>query len=295
MKTNTKINEDSLAEMAISIDVEADVLDKVVKGEITHIVSDLNEENYAAILKNLKGNLVLDVDELPNTFYSCYYYNDGVFPYVIKDSLQFMVLFAGDKHCLAKIGNIETEPGKRFRFQGHGQPGIDDPNGNSCIWKIIFEVIPLREDSKTYLMRWNPGISSFTEGDYKSCVENMTAGGFRINWSISEWEEARRGDEFYMMRVGDDKAGIVFKGIFTSDPYVSDDWAGSTKRRLYVDMICLTPVKPGKKPALSLDKLQSAIPNYEWAKGHSGVLLSDEIASKLEDLWLKTKDINTKP
>lgn len=48
----------------------------------------------------------------------------------------------------------------------------------------------------------------------------------------------RRGDFFYMMRTGDDKAGIVFCGQFLSDPYPADDWAGSTKRRMYVDMIC---------------------------------------------------------
>ena len=110
---------------------------------------------------------------------------------------------------------------------------------------------------------------------------------FRINWSISEWEEARRGDMFYMMRVGDDKAGIVFVGQFISDPYPGEDWAGSTKRRMYVDMFCTNPVEPGAKPRISLDRLQKAIPEFEWAKGHSGVRLSDEIWNKLVDLLEK--------
>ncbi|MCR4920648.1 MAG: hypothetical protein K5945_02935 [Bacteroidaceae bacterium] len=36
---------------------------------------------------------------------------------------------------------------------------------------------------------------------------------------------------------GDDKAGIVFNGLFISDPYPDEDWAGSTKRSMYVDMV----------------------------------------------------------
>ena len=58
---------------------------------------------------------------------------------------------------------------------------------------------------KCYLMRWNPTISSFTEKDYEECVANMQNGMFRLTWSIREWEEARRGDLFFMLRTGDDK------------------------------------------------------------------------------------------
>ena len=71
-------------------------------------------------------------------------------------------------------------------------------------------------EARTYLMRWNPAISSFTEKDYEECVANMEHGMFRLNWSIYEWQEARRGDFFYMLRTGDDKAGIVFSGQFLS-------------------------------------------------------------------------------
>lgn len=142
-------------------------------------------------------------------------------------------------------------------------------------------------DPKTpnvYLMRWNPSISSFTEEDYKKCVEKLTYGLFQINWSIKEWEEARKGDFFFMLRSGDDKAGIVFQGQFLSDPYPGDDWAGTGKRRMYVDMICTDAIEPGKVPPLSLEKLQKAIPEINWTKGHSGELLSDEVVIKLNEM-----------
>lgn len=104
--------------------------------------------------------------------------------------------------------------------------------------------MPLPAEAKSYLMRWNPSISSFTEKDFEECVENMVHGMFRMNWSIREWEEARRGDLFFMMRTGDDKAGIVFTGQFISDPYPGDD----------------------------------------WAEGHSGALLPEDIVTKLDEL-----------
>ena len=88
-----------------------------------------------------------------------------------------------------------------------------------------------------------------------------------------------------MMRVGDDKAGIVFNGLFLSDPYPADDWAGSTKRRMYVDMVCINPVESGEMPSLSLEKLQKTIPRIDWSKSCSGILLPNEVATELDKLW----------
>ena len=59
-------------------------------------------------------------------------------------------------------------------------------------------MVPVLEKPKRYLMRWNPTISSFKEKDFEACVENQVHGMFRMNWSIYEWQEARRGDLFYL-------------------------------------------------------------------------------------------------
>ena len=274
---------------ALSLIVEQEVLDKVRSGEITHISLDINDDNYRDVLQINDGNLVLVVDKLPDTFHGCYYYNNGEFPYAIKDSLLFLLLRTenDEDFCVARIIDVNTEPGTRFRFQGQGKPTVEDEDGDSCIWEVQFEFIPLFADHRTYLMRWNPSIRSFTEKDYKACLDNMVNGMFRLNWSIYDWQEARRGDMIYMMRVGDDKAGIVFMGMLITDPYPADDWAGSTKRRMYVDMVCFSPSKLRIKPRLSLQQLESAIPSMEWAQGHSGVLLSEDVVKQLELLWDK--------
>lgn len=285
MNKEDKNREADLNEMAITFEVDADVIDKVRNGEITHLGMEINDDNYCDILENFDGNLILTTEELPDTFHGCYFYNNREFPYAIKNALNYLVLNADDEHCVVRIIDVDTEPGVRFRFQGPGQPSVEDPNGDSCIWKVTFEVVPLSNDCRAYLMRWNPSISSFTDEDYNECFENMVHGMFRINWSIYEWQEARRGDLFYMLRTGDDKAGIAFNGYFLSDPYTGDDWAGSTKRRCYVDMICQNTVEPGEVPFVSMERLKEAIPEYDWEEGHSGVLLPDEVTEKLDELF----------
>ena len=281
---NSENEKNNFDERAITLEVDSEVIQKVRSGEITHILIDIDEDNQNMFLENVKGHLMLVSEELPDTFHDCYFYNDGEFPYVIKSVLEFLVLSNGDDYCLTRIIGVDTEPFKRINYQGKGKPIVEDPEGDSCVWEVSFEVVPIPKEPRTYLMRWNPAISSFKEKDFEECVKNQVHGMFRLDWSIYEWQEARRGDFFYMMRTGDDKAGIVFSGQFLSDPYPAYDWAGSTKRRMYVDMICYN-AETGSAPHISLEKLQAAIPDFDWSKGHSGELLSEEITAQLDELW----------
>lgn len=295
MNTEDKSKELNINEMVIAVGVESEVIDKVLKGEITHILMDINEDNQNLLLENVDGNLALVVDEMPETYHGCYLYNNGDFPYAIKDSVMFLELNCDEEYyCLLRIIDINIEPGIRFNYQGAGKPIEEDPDGDSCVWSLDLEVVPIPAEPRVYLMRWNPSISSFTEEDFEECLENRVHGMFRMNWSIHEWQEARRGDFFFMIRTGDDKAGIAFKGQFTSDPYPEDDWAGSTKRRMYVDMVCMDSMDTGK-PLVTLEKLQKAIPEYDWSKGHSGALLSHEVASRLGELYENEEEYDIPP
>ena len=93
-----------------------------------------------------------------------------------------------------------------------------------------------------------------------------------------------------MLHTGDEKAGIVFSGMFISDPYPADDWAGTTKRRMYVDMVCMNAAATDEEPLIPLEKLQNAIPAFDWAKGHSGALLPDSVWQQLSSLWDAIQD-----
>jgi hypothetical protein len=284
MKSEEKNNEVDLSEMYITFEVEKEIVEKVRSGEITLASLDVTEENQNLILEGIEGGLVLTTKKLPTKYYGCYFYNRGRFPYLIKKSLNFIIFDSGDDDCLTRIIGVHQEPGTRFNYKGAGEPKEENPKGDSCVWKVTFEIMTLPEETKTYLLRWNPAISSFKEEDFKECVKRENHGMFRLNWSIYEWEEARKGDLFFMMRVGDDKPGIFFAGQFISDPYPADDWAGTTKRRMYVDMICTNYIKPGAAPRVSLEKLEKEIPEINWSKGHSGELLSKAVADKLDAL-----------
>jgi ATP-dependent exoDNAse (exonuclease V) beta subunit len=150
-----------------------------------------------------------------------------------------------------------------------------------------FEAEPIRH-AKAYLLRWNPTISSYTLNDYRNDMEEYPD-GFRSNWSIYEWEEAHKGDRFFMLRTGDDKAGIVYRGEFLCDPYEGDDWAGQEgKKRQYIDIGCYDFIPADNQSPIDIELLEKEIPEIDWRKGHSGELLSEETADKLNDLWNNT-------
>ncbi|MBQ2175025.1 MAG: hypothetical protein II453_08165, partial [Alphaproteobacteria bacterium] len=109
MNTEEENMENDINEAVVSLEVESEVIEKVLKGEITHILMDIDEDNQNFVLEGLGGNLVLTVDELPEKFHGCYYYNDGEFPYAIKDSLSFLLLRSGEEDsCLVRIIDIDT-------------------------------------------------------------------------------------------------------------------------------------------------------------------------------------------
>ena len=101
MNTEDKDKEIDTNEKVITVGVDEGVVQKVRTGEITHICLDINNDNYREILENFDGNLILVTDELPDTFHGCYFYNGGVFPYAIKNTLEFLFLHGGEDRCLA--------------------------------------------------------------------------------------------------------------------------------------------------------------------------------------------------
>ncbi len=126
----------------------------------------------------------------------------------------------------------------------------------------------------TYIMRWNPGISSGKIEDFRKAREKWPE-GFCWNWSIYEWEDAHEDDEYIMVRVGEGPNGMVYHGRFLSEPYEGDDWAGTAKKRRYVDITIEHPCDPDE-PMISIEQLETALLEIEWRKGHSGERLTEE-------------------
>ena len=90
----------------------------------------------------------------------------------------------------------------------------------------------------TFILRWNPAISSYTMGRLDSDMEEW-AGGYwsdDFDWSIHEWQSAHKGDRFFMLRVGEGNTGLFAAGRFTTEPYKSDDWSGKGREVYYMGM-----------------------------------------------------------
>lgn len=147
----------------------------------------------------------------------------------------------------------------------------------------------------TVIFKWNPEISSYEMERYLADLQGMNTGweSDSFNWSVWEYEKVHDGDKFYMLKVGHyGQLGILMSGLVTSEPYQDEDWSGQGRTTYYVDYFPDFMLNPDAMPIISCDILESAIPDFDWRKGHSGLVLSDEQAVKLEALVAKFKADN---
>ena len=142
------------------------------------------------------------------------------------------------------------------------------------------------DKQQTFILMWNPAFSNSMENHIES-ISHIN--DYSFNWSVYEWEQAKMGDRFYMIRVGEGNTGVVMSGIFTSQPYADEDWNPNRNKRkiYYMDMKPNFIVNPETQPIITTQELLEAIPDFEWRKGHSGQLLTPEQAQKLECLFSK--------
>ena len=135
---------------------------------------------------------------------------------------------------------------------------------------------------KTFILFWNPGISSYT---IERLREDLDAEQHVGNWSVWEHKKAHKCDRFFMVRCGEGKTGICMSGFFSSEPYQDEDWSGKGREVYYMDLRADIVIDPDILPILSTEILSQKIPSFDWSGGHSGRLLLAQKARKLEKLW----------
>ncbi len=146
------------------------------------------------------------------------------------------------------------------------------------------------EKQNTVILMWNPAISSVTLGSHCESIE--TFDGEYYNWSVWEHEKAKCGDRFFLVRVGDGKTGIVMSGVFDSQPYIGGDWSGRGRLTYYMDMLPNVILDPERASMITTAELTEAIPSFNWRGGHSGQILNQVDAAKLETMWRDFLDKN---
>ena len=138
------------------------------------------------------------------------------------------------------------------------------------------------EKQKTYVLMWNPAISSVKIENHVDSIPNLLTEYY--NWSVYEYQEAKKNDRFVLVRCGEGKTGLVMSGIFDSNPYQAGDWSGKGRKVFYMDMTPNFIANPEEAEIITTKQLQEAIPSFDWSGGHSGRLLTEEQARQLEDL-----------
>lgn len=135
----------------------------------------------------------------------------------------------------------------------------------------------------TFIMMWNPEISAWKMDGFESSLCHFDDA--EVSWAIYDYKKAKIGDRFFMVRCGEGNTGIVMSGTISSKPYKGEDWSGKGRKVYYVKMQLGTMIHPDREEILTTEKLEEAIPGFDWRGGHSGRLLDKISAGKLELLW----------
>jgi len=135
----------------------------------------------------------------------------------------------------------------------------------------------------TFIMMWNPDISDWKMDGFESSLCHFDDA--EVTWAIYDYKKVKVGDRFFMVRCGEGNTGIVMSGTISSKPFKGEDWSGKGRVVYYVKMQLGTMIHPDREEILTTEKLEEAIPGFDWCGGHSGRLLDKISAGKLELLW----------
>jgi len=202
---------------------------------------------------------------------------------------QYVGMMKGNTCKMVKFGDFCTlmERQREFRL-------LDDAQALLCKmdeeqWNELFDTadgIVKENFRKTFIMRWNTDISNYKLSEFEGAMEDFFEEGFYYDWSIWDYNKVHVGDKFYMIRTGEGKNGVVMRGTIMGNPYPDEDWSGKGRKVFYVRMTVACMIHPDRTSLLlTTDELTEAIPDFNWKEGHSGEMLNDTQAAKLDEVW----------
>ena len=135
----------------------------------------------------------------------------------------------------------------------------------------------------TFILRWNPAISSYKMEEHLDIVSHVKKFQFpmHFNWSVREWQNLKKNDAFILLQVGTDNDGIALVGKFCSEPYESASWRNDGTKIHYADMQIFDAFDLAQEPNLRVENFERMFPKIKWHGGHSGELISKAIATAL--------------
>lgn len=181
---------------------------------------------------------------------------------------------------------------KEFRKVDAAQAFLDKMDGEQ--WIELFEKaegIIKEHFRKTFIMRWNTDISNYKLYEFEEAMDDFEEDGFYYDWSIWDYQKVHFGDKFFMIRTGEGKSGVVMRGTIIGTPYPDEDWSGKGRKVYYIRMSLSHMIHPDKSPLLlTTEELSKKISGFNWEEGHSGMILDDATAMRLDEVWQEYVD-----
>lgn len=138
-----------------------------------------------------------------------------------------------------------------------------------------------------YLLAWNPKRWKWNE---LSQLANEVGEGkvFIRRWSCGNSKGIRKGDKFFLIRLGEVPKGIFASGKVVKEPVWDTHWEGTAKGKqaLFVEVQFDKLIDPEKDVILPLEVLQQPpLSKVNWITQISGIKIPDDIEEELEKVW----------
>jgi hypothetical protein len=140
----------------------------------------------------------------------------------------------------------------------------------------------------TYLLTWNPSKWNF-EGGYFSFLQQVKNGKKPvIEWTVNS-SSIQKGDELYLMRLGEEPRGIIAKGVSLSEVHLAlhydPDRAKTGEKTKHITVQFVSAVDYSTDRFLSWEFLNIHFPAQMWTPQGSGIEIKSEYVSALYDAW----------
>lgn len=141
----------------------------------------------------------------------------------------------------------------------------------------------------TYLLTWNP--KRWVWEDLNDCIKKVQNEGFcDFRWSCGRSKRIQKDDRIFMIRLGEEPKGIFASGRAINNAYSDTHWDKDLlkegKTSCFVKVRFDTLINPEEEEILYREKLHiTPFDKVHWDTQLSGILIADEIASKLELEW----------
>ncbi len=129
---------------SLGVEVDGETYAEVRDGRMTTIDIQIDDNSAPSLLENIKGSLILNVDDLTDTYHGCYWWNGGKFPYIFNRNLEQLYLICDGKALVLSASSIEAVADERFRYGTPEHPeSVPDPNGEECLWsaRVSFKLL----------------------------------------------------------------------------------------------------------------------------------------------------------